>query len=183
MTTIRTRLIASAAGMVMLTAGAVYASAAPRSAAPATPAALTRGYDLNQLPSGLLEASGSGVVRLTGRLAVSANLPRRGVVRVWDRAGDGQLYVAGRRIALSRRPATVRRATGIVFASGSNLVLQVSATDVEMSAAGAARVQLRGSGLYRLNLGAERAWRRGSLVLAPESRAGKPGRGKRSANR
>ncbi len=116
-TTIRTVSSRVPPAWVMLTAGEVYASAAPRSAAPAPPAALTPGTTSTSCrPACSRHRLRRGAA--DGPARVSANLPRRGVVRVWT-AGRRSAVCGGRRIALSRRPATCAARRAFVFASGS----------------------------------------------------------------
>jgi hypothetical protein len=118
--------------------------------------------------SGQLQLDGAGLITLTGRLAISANLRSPAVLRLVDRAGDASVYVAGRPLRFNRhRRALVRPARGIIFASGSNLTLQVSGGRVEMSAAGVGRALLRGKGDVRVNLGPPRVWPRGAINLRP----------------
>jgi hypothetical protein len=121
-------------------------------------------------PSGLLHATGSGHAVVVGRVTLSGNLPRRSVLRVIDRAGDASVHVAGVRVPLRKRRALLRRASGIVFASGSDVTLHLTGTGMDLSAAGVGRATLRGTGRYRLNLAAERAWPQGAIRLAqPQS--------------
>jgi hypothetical protein len=134
----------------------------------ATPPPLATAHAAERQASGQIELSGGGLVNLTGRFAISANLPSRGVLRLVDRAGDASVHVAGRQVRFNRnRRAVVRGASGIVFASGSNLVFQVTGGRIELSAAGIGRAALRGSGRVRVNLGPERAWPRSVITLAP----------------
>ncbi|MFP5452377.1 MAG: hypothetical protein ACLGG9_11615 [Thermoleophilia bacterium] len=154
-------LLALAATAAAVTLGGVAMGQA------ATPPALATAHAERQA-SGQIQLSGGGLVNLTGRLAISANLPSRGVLRLIDRAGDASVHVAGRPVRFNRnRRAAVRGARGIVFASGSDLVFLVTGGRIELSAAGIGRAALRGSGRVRVNLGRERAWPRGAIILAP----------------
>lgn len=130
------------------------------------------------LASGLLRVAGSGNVVVQGRLAVSGNLPVRGVLRIVDRGRDASVYVDGERVALRRGRGLVRRARGIVFASGSNVTLQFTGVGIRLSAAGRGRASLRGSGWYRVNLRRSLTWRRALIPLAPATAALGRGRGR-----
>lgn len=153
-------LLATAA--LLAGSGAAVAQATPQRV-------LSTAHALNERQaSGQIELAGGGQVTLQGRLAVSANLPSRAVLRLIDRAGDASVHLAGKPVGFNRnRRALVRGASGIVFASGSDLTLQVTGARIELSAAGIGRATLRGAGRVRVNLGPERAWPRGVIKLAP----------------
>lgn len=120
--------------------------------------------------SAQIQLAGRGTVLLRGRLALSGNLATRSVMSVTDRAGDAQVHVGGATIPLNRRGRIAnRRVVGILFVTGSDLTVQINGRGVSISAAGSGAVRLTGSGRYRLNLGAERAWPRATIQLRPGS--------------
>ncbi len=132
-------------------------------------------------PSAQIELSGRGTVQLRGRLVLSGNLAARGTVSIVDRGGDASVHMAGAGVTLSRKGrATVRGATGILYVTGSNVTVTVASRGLTISAAGSGTAKLSGTGRYRLNLGSDRAWPRGTVKLTTAVSAPSRARGARS---
>lgn len=166
------RTLAAIAASAALAAAAGVAAGADKAPAPMPAERLAHSAHAVRpaVASALLEVRGSGNIVVQGRVAVSAHLPARGVLRVVDRGGDAAVYVSGSEVPLRAGRGLVRRANGIVFASGSNVTLQFTGVRVAVSAAGVGRANLRGAGRYRLNLGPSLQWPRAALRLAPATR-------------
>ena len=131
----------------------------------------------DRVPSAQLQASGSGSMTITGRMAVTGLIPSRGTVVVIDRAGDAQARLAGTPMPLSRNRATrVRNAAGILLVTGSNVSVQVVGIDLAFSIAGNGQARLRGTGVYRLNSGQEKSWGRATIRVEPSSAERRSGR-------
>lgn len=126
-----------------------------------------RGSD--RVPSAQLQASGSGAITVAGRLAVTGTIPQSSRVVVIDRRGDATAYLAGEPLGFRRGRAMVRRGSGILFVTGSNVSVQVLGVNLSFAIAGNGRALLRGSGSYRLNKGRERDWGRGVVRITPSS--------------
>ncbi|MEQ9093641.1 MAG: hypothetical protein RLN63_06005 [Miltoncostaeaceae bacterium] len=153
-----------AAGVLALGAG--HAAALPST--PPAPAQML--MEVADERSGQLEVSGRGRVVISGRVTVQGDLPYRGSLRVSDRAGDAQVFAAGREVPLRRGRAVVRRTEGIVFVSGSRVVIVASGWNIRLWAAGTAAVRLQGTGVRRVNLGAFVPWTRSGFRLSAASR-------------
>lgn len=155
------RALACAVALVLVVP--VLAQAAP---APAQQRADAR------VPSAQLQATGSGAMTVVGRMVVNGTIPQRGQVVVIDRRGDATAYLAGVPLEFNRRGrAVARRASGILFVTGSNVSVQVLGVDLTFSIAGNGQARLLGSGTYRLNSGPERSWGRGVIYVSPSSSA------------
>ncbi len=122
-----------------------------------------------RVPSAQLQAWGSGAMTVSGRMVVTGTIPQRGQVVVIDRRGDATAYLAGESLTFRRGRATVRRAQGILFVTGSKVSVQVLGVDLSFSIAGNGVARLAGSGTYRLNGGRERSWGRGTIRVSPTS--------------
>jgi hypothetical protein len=122
-----------------------------------------------RVPSAQLQASGSGAMTVSGRLAVAGTIPQNGQVVVIDRRGDAMAFLAGEPLTFRRGRATVRRAEGILFVTGGSVSVQVLGVDLSFSIAGNGQARLTGSGSYRLNGGPARDWGRGTIKVSPSS--------------
>jgi hypothetical protein len=126
-----------------------------------------------RVPSAHLEATGAGSMTVTGRLAVNGSIARRGSLVVTDRAGDASAYLAGAPLRFDRRgQARVRRASGILYVTGSEVSVQVQSGDLTFAVAGVGRVRLSGDGTYTLNDEPEKAWSGSWIRLVPPRDAG-----------
>lgn len=122
--------------------------------------------DRSRTPSGQVQLAGNGTISVVGRLTITANLPRRSLVRIVGRDGDASVRIAGRPVPLRGGRGAVR-SSGIVFASGTDVVIMVTGPRVSLSAAGLGRVAVRGFGRMSINQGPVRRWTRGAIQLAP----------------
>ena len=85
-----------------------------------------------------------------------------------DAAKYAAAYLSGTEVRFNRRGrAVVRRASGILFVTGSNVEVVVLGGGLTFAAAGYGRARFRGSGTYRLNSDAERAWASKWIRIAP----------------
>lgn len=125
-----------------------------------------------RVPSAQVQTSGSGAITFAGRVVVNGTIPDRGTVQITDRAGDAQAHLGGDALAFNRRGrVTVRRASGILFVTGSNVQVRVQGTGLTFAAAGNGRARFLGTGTYRLNSGEEKAWTSSWIRLAPTQTA------------
>ncbi len=86
-----------------------------------------------RVPSAQVQASGTGSITIAGRMVVNGTIPDRGTVTINDRKGDATAYLAGQQLQFNRRgKVTVRRASGILFVTGSNVQVQVQGGDTVM---------------------------------------------------
>ncbi len=122
-----------------------------------------------RVPSAQLQASGSGSITVDGRMVVNGTIPDRGQVVVIDRRGDAKAYLAGQPLVFKRGRASVRRAGGILFVTGSNVSVQVLGVDLSFSIAGNGQARLVGTGVYRLNSDPEKVWGRAVIKVSPSS--------------
>jgi hypothetical protein len=121
-----------------------------------------------RVPSAQVQTAGSGMITFAGRMVVNGTIPDRGTVQIRDRAGDATAHLSGTEVRLNRRGrAVVRRASGILFVTGSNVEVVVQGGGLTFAAAGYGRARFRGSGTYRLNSDAERAWSSKWIRIAP----------------
>jgi hypothetical protein len=121
-------------------------------------------------PSSRVQAEGSGLITVSGRLSVNGQIPDRGVVVVRDRRGDARAYLAGEPLDLRRGERTrVRRASGVLYVTGSNVTVTVIGDDLSFSIAGHGRALFAGSGVYRLDDGPEAEWAGEWVRIAPSS--------------
>lgn len=127
----------------------------PALAAAAEPAAQRADQ---RVPSARLQATGSGAITVAGRLVVNGTIPGRGQVVVIDRGGDARVHVAGVPRRFTDGRVRVRRASGIVFVTGSSVTVKILGVDLTFSVAGYGRARLLGTGTYRLNAQRERIW-------------------------
>ena len=123
----------------------------------------------DRVPSAQLQATGSGAITISGRMVVNGTIPGRGSVVVIDRAGDARVHLAGVPREFSRGRVRVRQASGILFVTGSRVLVQVLGVDLTFSVAGNGRALLLGTGTYRLNSGPEMSWSGGWIRVAPSS--------------
>lgn len=123
-----------------------------------------------RVPSAHLQATGSGAITVAGRMSVNGTIPESGHVVVIDRRGDAKAYLAGEPLDFKRGRAMARRASGILFVTGSNVSVQVLGVNLSFSIAGNGLARLAGSGSYRLNNEPARAWGRdGVIKVSPSS--------------
>lgn len=122
-----------------------------------------------RVPSAQLKVEGSGAMTVIGRMTVNGTIPERGQVVIIDRRGDAVAYLAGQPLEFTRKRATVRRASGILFVYGSNVSVQVLGVNLSFGIAGNGQARLLGSGTYQLNSGPERSWGRGVIKVSPSS--------------
>jgi hypothetical protein len=107
---------------------------------------------------------------ISGRLTVNGSIPDRGSVTVIDREGDGRAYLAGAPLELDRRGrARVRRASGILFVTGSKITVQISGSGLTFSIAGNGRARFVGTGVYQLNSEPQASWSRSWIRISPSS--------------
>lgn len=144
------------------------ADARPTEPAPAPAHAVKLLQQSDPADSARLQLTGNGTVVLRGRLAVNGNLASRAAVTVVDRAGDASVVVDGVTAPFKKGRATVRKAQGIIWASGSDLTLQVKGKQVDLAAAGLGKARLTGKGIFRLNTAKARTWPRAWVNLVPE---------------
>ncbi len=123
----------------------------------------SRGGD--RAPSAQLQATGGGSMAVTGRMAINGSV-ERGVVVVTDRGGDARAHLAGVPLTFNRGRARARRASGILFVTGSNVTVQVRSSRISFSIAGNGRARFLGSGTYRLNSDSEKSWSRTWIRVA-----------------
>ncbi len=67
----------------------------------------------------------------------------------------------------------MRRASGILYVTGSAVTVQVTSSRLSFSIAGNGRARLLGSGTYRLNSDPEKTWSRAWIQVAPPSSSGR----------
>jgi hypothetical protein len=124
----------------------------------------------DRVPSAHVQATGSGSMTMSGRLAVNGTIPDRGTVVVSDREGDASAYLAGVPLEFDRRGrARVRRASGILYVTGSALTVQITGSGLTFSIAGNGRARFVGSGVYQLNSDPPVSWSRSWIRIAPSS--------------
>ena len=125
-----------------------------------------------RIPSAQVQTTGSGAITFAGRMVVNGTIPERGSVQITDRAGDAQAHLDGDALKFNRRgKVSVRRASGILFVTGSNVQVQVQGAGLTFAAAGNGRARFLGSGTYQLNSGEEKAWTSSWIKLAPTDTA------------
>jgi hypothetical protein len=130
-----------------------------------------------RVPSAQVQTAGSGTITFTGRMVVNGTIPDRGTVQIVDRAGDATAHLSGQELRFNRRGrATVRRASGILFVTGSKVQVVVQGNGLTFAAAGNGRARFRGSGTYRLNADRERAWSSRWIRVAPSKAPSRRGR-------
>ena len=86
-----------------------------------------------RIPSAQVQTAGSGAITFAGRMVVNGTIPERGIVQITDRAGDATAHLGGEELRFNRRgKISVRRASGILFVTGSNVqvVVQGGGLDV-----------------------------------------------------
>ena len=122
-----------------------------------------------RVPSAQLQATGRGSMTVTGRMSVNGSILDRGVVLIRDRGDDAEAHLAGVALTFKRGRVKVRRASGILYVTGSAITVKVASSRLSFSIAGKGRARLLGSGTYRLNSDREKRWRRGWIKVAPPS--------------
>ncbi len=120
----------------------------------------------DRVPSAQVQATGGGMMTVTGRMAVNGSLDRGSIV-VTDRAGDARAHLAGVPLTFTRGRAQARRASGILFVTGSNVTVQVTSAHISFSIAGNGRARFLGTGTYQLNSDPEKSWTRAWIKVAP----------------
>jgi hypothetical protein len=126
--------------------------------------------DGDRTPSARVQAAGSGAITVAGRLTVNGLIPGRGVVVVRDRKGDARAYMAGSALELRRGRATrVRRASGVLYVTGSGVTVTIAGDDLSFSIAGSGRALFDGSGVYSIDSGPAVEWTGDWVRIAPAS--------------
>jgi len=125
----------------------------------------------DRVPSAQLQATGGGSMTVTGRMSINGSILDRGSIVITDRAGDAQAHLAGVELTFNRGRAQARKASGILYVTGSAVTVQVTSTRLSFSIAGNGRARLLGSGTYRLNADPEKSWTRSWIQVAPPSYA------------
>jgi len=126
----------------------------------------------DRAPSARVQATGSGLITVSGRLTVNGLIPGRGFVVVRDRKGDAKAHMAGEPLELvRRRPTRVRRASGILFVTGSNVTVSITGDELSFSIAGYGRGLFDGTGVFTLNSEPEEQWSGERTRIAPSSSA------------
>lgn len=132
----------------------------------------------DRAPSARVQATGSGMITVSGRLTVNGLIPDRGIVIVKDRRGDARAHLAGEPLDLERRRATrVRRASGILYVTGSKVTVTVIGEDLSFSIAGNGRGLFAGSGVFQLNSEPESQWSDEWVRISPSSTETRRARG------
>ena len=130
-----------------------------------------------RIPSAQVQTTGSGAITFAGRMVVNGTIPDRGAVQITDRAGDAEAHLGGEALEFNRRGrVSVRRASGILFVTGSDVKVQVQGTGLSFAAAGNGRARFLGNGTYRLNSDEEKAWTPSWIRIAPSQSARRGGR-------
>jgi len=122
-----------------------------------------------RVPSAQVQATGSGAMTIIGRMVVNGTIPDRGSVVVLDRGRDARAHLAGQPLRFTRGRAVVKRASGILFVTGSSIQVQIIGTGLSFSIAGNGRARFLGSGTYQLNSGEEKSWTPAWIRVAPSS--------------
>jgi len=124
----------------------------------------------DRAPSAQVQTTGSGTMTISGRLTINGSIPERGTVVVSDRGRDGRAYLAGVPLEFDRRGrARVRRASGILFVTGSRITVRIKGPELTFSIAGNGRARFAGSGVYQLNGDPQESWSRSWIRIAPSS--------------
>ena len=124
----------------------------------------------DRVPSAQVQTTGTGSMTIIGRMVVNGTIPERGTVTIVDRSGDSTAHLAGNELKFNRRGrVSVRRASGILFVTGSNVQVQVQGADLTFAIAGNGRARFLGTGTYRLNSGEEKSWTSAWIKVAPSS--------------
>jgi hypothetical protein len=152
------RVLVTALALMLLTAVVASATAAPGR------------RDAARQPSARVQAAGSGLITVTGRLTVNGLIPGRGVVVVRDRRGDAKAFLAGEALELRRgRTMRVRRASGVLYVTGSQITVTIMGDDLSFSIAGNGRALFDGDGVYTLDSQPESEWNGEWVRIAPPS--------------
>lgn len=123
-----------------------------------------------RIPSAQVQTTGSGAITFAGRMVVNGTIPERGSVQITDRAGDATAHLGGEALKFNRRgKISVRRASGILFVTGSNVQVVVQGGGLTFAAAGNGRARFLGTGTYQLNSGPPTAWTPAWIRIAPSS--------------
>jgi hypothetical protein len=126
--------------------------------------------DGSRAPSARIQATGSGEMTVSGRLTVNGLIPGRGAVVVRDRRGDAKAFLAGTSLELRRGRATrVRRASGVLYVTGSRVTVTILGADLSFSIAGSGRARFAGSGVYSVDSGPQAEWSGEWVRIAPSA--------------
>lgn len=121
-------------------------------------------------PSAQVQTAGSGTMTISGRLTITGSIPEHGTLVVTVRGRDGRAYLAGVPLELDRRGrARVKRASGILFVTGSRVTVRIAGFGLTFSIAGNGRARFAGSGVYQLNGDPQQSWSRSWIRIAPSS--------------
>ncbi len=153
------RALVAAVALLLLIVPALASAAAPNAQ-----------WADQRAPSARVQASGSGLMTVAGRLSVNGQIPERGVVVIRDRRGDARAFLAGEPLELKRGERTrVRRASGVLYVTGSRVTVTVIGRGLSFSIAGHGRALFAGSGVYRLDSEPEAEWSGEWVRIAPSS--------------
>ena len=121
-----------------------------------------------RVPSAQVQTTGTGVIAFYGRMVVNGTIPERGIVQITDRGGDARAHLGGQELRFNRRHrVTVRRASGILFVTGSNVQVRILGERLTFAAAGNGRARFLGEGTYQLNSGPTTEWTSAWVRIAP----------------
>lgn len=125
-----------------------------------------------RVPSTRLQANGSGLIMVDGRLSVYGLIPGGGRLVITDRAGDARARLAGQPIVFSRRRygprrAVVENAQGYLIVIGSGVRAEVVGSSLAIAVAGFGFGRLVGQGTYSVNGGPVKAWDGRRVELRP----------------
>jgi hypothetical protein len=152
------RVLVAALALMLLTVVVASATAAPGR------------RDAERQPSARVQAAGSGLITVAGRLTVNGLIPGRGVVVVRDWKGDAKAFLAGDSLELRRGRATrVRRASGVLYVTGSQITVTIIGNDLSFSIAGSGRARFDGDGVYTVDSEPESEWDGEWIRIAPPS--------------
>ena len=121
-----------------------------------------------RVPSAQVQTAGSGMIAFNGRMVVNGTIPERGVVQITDRGGDARAHLGGQELKFNRRhKVSVRRASGILFVTGSNVQVRILGEGLTFAAAGNGRARFLGKGTYQLNSEPTTEWTSAWVRIAP----------------
>jgi hypothetical protein len=121
-----------------------------------------------RVPSAQVQTAGSGLIAFKGRMVVNGTIPERGFVQITDRGGDARAHLDGQELKFNRRhKASVRRASGILFVTGSKVEVRILGEGLTFAAAGNGRARFLGKGTYQLNSEPVTEWTRAWVRIAP----------------
>jgi hypothetical protein len=135
------KLIVAAA--LLGVAATAFATAAPSAAAEGERDTVLRGR-------GVLDAHGTGVAAVKGRLDLYVNADR-GILLIKDEAGDARIHVEGEGGSTTWHGFKVYFGTGEANVIGSNVAVIMVGKDIDLHVAGKGWAFLKGRGTYFVN--------------------------------